>query len=151
MLGITHVIFAIAALIFGAVVACRPKGNRKHRITGYFYAISLLLVNVSALSVYEDLPVMGPFHVLALVSLLTLTAGLTPAVLRWPVSWWLGLHGYFMSWSYVGLVAAGVAQLVTMSSGLPAWLTVGLTSGLVVVIGGALIHARVPRILANLD
>lgn len=94
---------------------------------------------------------MGPFHVLALVSLLTLTAGLTPAVLRRPVSWWLELHGYFMSWSYVGLVAAGIAQLVTMSSGLPAWLTVGLSSVLVVVIGGVFIHTRVPMALAKLD
>lgn len=144
-------VFAIAALTFGAVVACRPKGDRKHRITGYFYASSLLLVNVSALSVYDDLPAMGPFHVLALVSLITLTAGITPAVLRRPVSWWLDLHGYFMSWSYVGLVAAGFAQLVTMSSGLPSWLTVGLPSVSIVIIGGALIHTRVPRILAKLD
>lgn len=148
MLGTFHVIFAIAALTLGAAVACRPKGDRKHRTLGYFYAISLFLVNVSAISVYEDSAGVGPFHVLAIVSLVTLTGGFIPAFLRRPESWWLDLHGYFMSWSYVGLVAAGVAQLATMFSGLPGWLAVGLPSILVVITGGMLIHTRVPKILA---
>lgn len=148
MLGTAHIVFAVSALILGAAVACRPKGGRSHRTLGYSYALSLLLVNVCALSVYEDSAGMGPFHILAVVSLVTLTAGFVPVFLRRPVSGWLDLHGYFMSWSYVGLVAAGVAQLATMYSALSAPLAVGLPSILVVIMGGVLIHTRVPKILA---
>lgn len=150
MLGTVHVIFAIAALIIGAVVAFRPKGGRSHRTLGYFYAILLLTVNVSALSVYEEAVGMGPFHFLAIISLITLISGFIPAFLRRPVSSWLDLHAYFISWSYVGLVAAGVAQIVTIWSDLPAQFTVGLPSMLVVIIGGVLIHTRVPKILSVL-
>lgn len=150
MLGTVHVVFAVAALSFGAAVVCQPKGDRRHRTLGYFYSLSLLLVNVSALSVYEDSAGVGPFHVLAVISLVTLISGFIPAFLRRPVSWWLDLHAYFMSWSYVGLVAAGVAQIATMSSSLPARFAVGLPSILVVIIGGVLIHTRVPKVLAAL-
>jgi uncharacterized membrane protein len=148
MLATVHVVFAIVALTFGAAVACRPKGDKRHRALGYFYAISLLLVNVSALSVYEDSAGVGPFHVLAVVSLITLLGGFIPAFLRRPAPWWLDLHAYLMSWSYVGLVAAGVAQIATMSSSLPGWFTVGVPSVLVVLVGGAIIHLQVPKILA---
>lgn len=150
MLGIVHVVFAVAALILGATVVWRPKGGRRHRTLGYFYAISLLSVNVSALSVYEDSAGVGPFHILAVVSLTTLLGGFIPGFLRLPVSGWLDLHAYFMSWSYVGLAAAGVAQIATMSSSLPGWFAAGLPSILIVIIGGVLIHTRVPKILAAL-
>lgn len=150
MLGTVHVVFAIAALIIGALVAFRPKGGRRHRTLGYFYASFLLSVNVSALSVYEETVGMGPFHILAVISLVTLISGFISAFLRRPVFLWLDLHAYLMSWSYVGLVAAGVAQIVTMSYSLPAWFAVGLPSILVVIIGGVLIHTRVPKILAAL-
>jgi uncharacterized membrane protein len=150
MMGTVHVFFAIAALIIGAIVARRPKGGRRHRNLGYFYAVSLLLLNFSALSVYEDSAGVGPFHILAIVSLVTLIGGIIPAFLRRPVSWWLDLHAYFMSWSYVGLVAAGVAQIATMSFSLPGVVAVGLPLILIVIIGGILIHTRVPKILAAL-
>lgn len=148
MLGTIHVVFAIGALIVGAVVAFQPKGCRKHRILGYFYTLFLFSVNVSALSVYEEAIGMGPFHILAIVSLFTLISGFIPVFLRRPVSSWLELHAYFISWSYVGLVAAGVAQLVTMWSSWPAQFTVALPSILIVIIGGMLIHTRIPKILS---
>lgn len=148
MLGTVHVVLAITALIIGAVIAFSPKGGRKHRTLGYYYALSLLSVNVSALSVYEETVGMGPFHILAIISLVTLISGFIPAYLRRPTSSWLDLHSYFISWSYVGLVAAGVAQLVTMWSNWPSQLTVGLPSILIVIIGGMLIHTRLPKILS---
>tara|TARA_R100001143_G_C3360653_1_gene135258 strand:- start:9356 stop:9820 length:465 start_codon:yes stop_codon:yes gene_type:complete len=150
MFGTVHVVFALAALISGAAVVFRPKGDRWHRILGYFYTISLFLVNVSALSVYEDSVGFGPFHILAVISLATLICGFIPAFLRRPISSWLNLHAYFISWSYVGLVAAGIAQFATISSNLPTHFAVGLPSILVAIIGGALIHTRVPKILVAL-
>lgn len=150
MLGTLHLVFAIAALAAGAIVVFRPKGDPRHRAAGYCYVASLLLVNVSALSVYEDSAAAGPFHVLAAISLVTLFSGFVPVLLRRPASRWLDLHAHFMSWSYVGLVAAGTAQLATMSSDLPGVILVGLPSVSIVIVGGVLIHTRVPGILAAL-
>ena len=149
MLGTLHIIFAIAALILGVMVFCRPKGDRKHRLIGYFYVFSLLVANVTALSVYEDSADGGPFHVLAVISLITVFCGFIPAFTHRPKGSWLNLHAYFMSWSYVGLVAAGVGQLATMYINESAMLTVGLPSILIVIWGGVFIHSRIPEILSG--
>lgn len=150
MLGTSHFVFALAALISGALVICRPKGGQRHRAFGYCYSVSLLLVNLSALSVYEESVGGGFFHVLALVSLITLICGFTPALFHRPIRSWLDLHAYCMNWSYVGLVAAGAAQVATMSASLPPWITVGIPSIVSVIIGGVLIHTRVPHALVTL-
>lgn len=143
-------LLAIAALAIGAAVALRRKGDRRHQILGYCFAVSLLLVNASALAVYEDSSGIGPFHVLALVSLVTLASGFIPVLLRRPAFRWLDLHSYFMSWSYAGLVAAGSSQVATMSTDLSPQIAVGLPSVAVVLTAGVVIHTQVPRILAEL-
>lgn len=144
-----HLGLAILALALGAYVFVRPKGGRAHRWLGRVYAIALLLVNVTALATYEDSAGPGPFHVLAVVSLATLAAGVLPVLLRRPRGAWLQRHGYFMSWSYVGLVAAGCGQMATLYPVLGD-LGVALSAGLVVLVGGLLVHTRVPRVLASL-
>lgn len=148
MLGTAHIALAIASLTLGAVVFLQQKGGGRHRLLGYLYAGALLLVNVSALLVYEESSDLGPFHVLALISLVTLSAGFIPAFLRWPRGSWLGAHAYFMSWSYVGLVAAGAAQMATKLAG-PGMLQVVVPTALIVLVGALLIHGRVPGILSG--
>lgn len=150
MLGWLHIFCAVAALCVGAAVFFRRKGTRTHRVLGYLYSVLLLLVNVSALSTYNISGQPGPFHVMALVSLATLVAGLMPAVLRRPRTWWLDLHAYFMSWSYVGLAAAGVSQIVTQYAYLPGSLAIVVPSVAIVVCGALLIHTRVPNLLVEL-
>ena len=149
LLGIVHLALAIASLVLGAVVLFQQKGGPRHRVFGYLYSGALLLVNLSALSVYEDSSGIGPFHILALISLATLTGGFVPALLRRPSGSWLDFHAYFMSWSYVGLVAAGVAQMVTMFAG-PGSLHVVIPTVLIVLVGALLIHGRIPQILSGL-
>ena len=126
----------------------QQKGGSRHRVLGYLYSGALLLVNLSALSVYEQSSGPGPFHVLALISLATLTGGFVPASLRYPRNSWLELHAYFMSWSYVGLLAAGAAQMATKFVG-PGSLQVVIPSVLIVLVGAILIHSRVPRTLSG--
>ena len=147
MLGTIHIAFAIAALSVGAVMFLQRKGGRRHRAFGYLYSGALLLVNLSSLLVYRDSAGPGPFHILALVSLATLSAGLVPAILRKPRKAWINRHAYFMSWSYVGLVAAGVGQMATKISDLPGVIAVGLPSVVIVAVGAVLIHTRVPEVL----
>ncbi|MFI2811842.1 MULTISPECIES: DUF2306 domain-containing protein [unclassified Microbulbifer] len=150
MLGTIHFVLACACLAFGAVALLQKKGGRKHRWPGYLYCASLLLANLSALSVYEDSSTAGPFHILAWISLATLSAGFIPAFLRRPAYGWMNLHAYFMSWSYVGLVAAGVGQLLTEYSTLSGTFAVGLPSLVIVAAGGLMIHSRLPETLTSL-
>ncbi len=149
LLGTVHLALAIASLILGAAVLFRQKGGSRHRVFGYLYSGALLLVNLIALSVYENSSGLGPFHILALISLATLTGGFVPAFMRCPNGSWLELHAYFMSWSYVGLIAAGVAQMVTMFAG-PGPHHVVIPTVLIVLVGALLIHGRVPQILSGL-
>lgn len=150
MLGPAHAALAVASLIVGAMVLFQRKGGARHRLLGYLYAVALLLVNVSALLVYEESSGPGPFHVLALISLATLSGGFIPALLRRPRKSWLQVHAYFMSWSYVGLVAAGAAQMATKLAG-SGVLQVATPTALVVGVGALLIHTRIPGILSGFD
>lgn len=149
LLGTAHTALAVACLFLGAIVLYQQKGGRRHRVLGYLYAGGLLLANLSALSVYEDSPGLGPFHILALISLATRSGGFAPALFRYPRNTWLELHAYFMSWSYVGLVGAGAAQMATMflGGGLPG---VVIPTFVIVLTGALLIHTRLPKILSRL-
>lgn len=142
-----HVAAALTALVLGAVVVLRPKGVRAHRRLGVAYAIALLVVDVAALSVHRE-ATFGPFHVLAVISLLTIAVGITPLALGSRVPTALATHAYCMTWSYAGLIAAGIGQLAATWSRnggphLVPWAIVG-----VLVISGVIIFTRVPRILA---
>lgn len=150
MFGTIHIVLAIASIALGGRMFLQQKGGKEHRKFGYLYFVFMLLMNLSALSVYEDSEKMGLFHILALVSLATLSAGFIPVFLRKPRDAWLSLHAYFMSWSYVGLVAAGVAQMATILSFLPGPIAVGLPSIVIIVGGGLLIHTRVPETVVAL-
>lgn len=109
--GIFHLVAAILALIFGSFVLADAKGTNFHRRVGYLYAISMLALNISALMIYRLFGRFGAFHAAAIISLLTLLAGMIPVILRRPRNHWFGLHFNFMFWSVFGLYAAFVAEL----------------------------------------
>ncbi|GJQ34118.1 MAG: hypothetical protein JETCAE01_01280 [Anaerolineaceae bacterium] len=52
---------------------------------------------------------------------MTLLAGIIPAFLRYPRKGWLGMHYEFMNWSYVGLVAVVVSEVLTRLPSSPFW------------------------------
>ena len=146
--ALLHVAAAVTALALGAAVLRRSKGDRRHRISGRVYVVCMLVVNIAALITYKETGQFGAFHALAIASLLTLAAGVMPFFLGFRGPGHVERHAYFMSWSYVGLVGAGTAQLANMY--LPAWqATVLVASILVVSLGGAAIHRLVPRTVAR--
>lgn len=107
LLILSHTVFGIAALAAGAFVLARQKGDRWHRWTGWGYTASLAVLCVESFWIQDATPFFrgfGMFHVMALVSLGTLLAGIIPAIRRRPG--WLGWHYAFMAWSYIGLVMA---------------------------------------------
>jgi uncharacterized membrane protein len=134
-----HIGTAISALVFGVCVFFTRKGTRLHKQLGYAYFFNMLGLNISALFIYRLSGHFGPFHGAALASLLTLIAGFIPAYLRLPHGRWLELHYEFMNWSYVGLVAAAMAEVMTRLPSAPFWPAVALSAILVFFVGGVLI------------
>ena len=133
-LGAAHTAIAIVALIAGTAVVIQPKGTRRHKRLGRVYLVSMLLVNGSALLIYRLFDGFGPFHWAALASLAVLMAGIIPALRRSPD--WLVRHQFYMSWSYVGLLAATAAEITSRVPGWDFFWSVTLAVSGVVLAGG---------------
>lgn len=73
LLGLTHTATATAALLLGPAVFFRRKGDRTHRRVGYAYVASMVILNVTALAIYDL------FGVLA--------AGVSETLTRLPRAW----------------------------------------------------------------
>lgn len=133
--GSLHVIAAVLAFGLGLVVLSEVKGTRRHRRLGHIFVGLMLVVNLAALTVYEDTDGFGPFHWLALVSLASLGLGI--GFIRYAARGASGVifHAHWMVWSVAGLAAAAAGQAVTWLgyTPLPTILVMlGLTGGLIV-------------------
>jgi uncharacterized membrane protein len=146
-LGLFHTACALVALGSGAAVLMRRKGTAGHRRTGWVYVASMLLLNGTALMIYRLFGGFGPFHVAAVFSLVTVLAGIVPAVRRRPANW-LDHHYQWMTWSYVGLCAATVSEVATRMPGFRFWWAVMLGTLAVIGVGGMLIRRRASAVLA---
>jgi len=146
-LGLLHALLGVAALIFGLAVLLRSKGTRMHRRIGRTYVLSMLLLNATALMIYDLYGRFGPFHVASAISLATIAAGFVPAYFRRPRASWRQLHGTFMCWSYVGLLAAFISEIAVRVPGVGFGSAVIAATAVVVAAGAILIHTQVPRIL----
>lgn len=142
--GLIHTVSGYLALTFGAGIILLRKATTLHRIAGYLYVASMVVLNVSALAIYRVFHTFGPFHVLALVSLASVVAGLVPALRR--RSGWLAAHYKWMCWSYVGLLAATAAEIgVHLLPQLPPVIRLGFAffaPPLVVLVGSYLLRKR---------
>lgn len=144
-LGLAHFITALAAIVTGAVVVLRPKGTRFHKGLGRVYFATMLVVNLSALSIYDLFDGFGPFHVAAIISLASVLLGVQSAWRRhrnWRIA-----HAYWMSWSYVGLLAAAVSESATRYLALPFGWTVAVATFATIGIGATIINRRLPPML----
>ncbi len=122
-LGLFHFGTAILAIGAGAVVLLlRPKGTRLHRQIGLVYVGAMLALNISALGIYRLIGTFGPFHAAAIISLISVLLGWRSArqakaarlardpVLRGKI---IDGHYFWMTWSYVGLLAAFASEAIT--------------------------------------
>lgn len=100
----------------------RGKGNRRHRVLGWTYASSMLVCNGTALMITKLFGGFGPFHAAALVSLVGTGLGVWSARQgaiarrlgeRAQRAQWVERHYYWMTWSYVGLIAALASEIIT--------------------------------------
>jgi uncharacterized membrane protein len=144
-LGLAHLIIALLAIVIGALVIFSRKGTRKHRWLGRGYVCAMVAVNVSAFMIYELFGGFGLFHWMALASLFTVLVGYVSARLRKPG--WKARHAYFMSGSYVGLIAALAAEILTRTPWLPFFSSVAVASISLIFLGILLMFRVIPRLL----
>lgn len=107
--GIVHFAAAILAMVTGMYILLAQKGTKIHKRIGYFYVVSMLVLNATAFMIYRLYGKFGIFHGFAIWSLLTLLAGMYP-ILRRTVKNYVMLHFRFMYWSVIGLYCAFVAE-----------------------------------------
>lgn len=112
LLGQVHVAAAVLALASGALVLRRPKGTARHRALGWVYVGAMLATNLTALGIYRLFGRFGPFHAAALASLATTAVGII-ATRRRARRNWIAYHYFWMTYSYLGLVAAAVSETAT--------------------------------------
>jgi uncharacterized membrane protein len=115
-MGAVHVAAAVLALVVGPIVFFRAKGDGAHRTLGWIYLASMIVVSLAGLPI-RSFGGISPFHVLAIVSLSTIAAGLIAVLVgarrREGRDGLIHAHMKFMTYSYTGLVAAGLAQVVS--------------------------------------
>lgn len=133
------------AVLFGTLVIASTKGTSFHRMAGRGYLVMMLALNGTALAIYELFGRFGPFHWMALASLVTLILGYFPTRRR--SSGWMPRHAYFMTGSYVGLLAALASEVLTRVPVLPFFGAVAVASTIVIVGGLWLMFRHIPRIL----
>jgi uncharacterized membrane protein len=145
-LGLTHMVFGIVALLAGTAVVLRRKGTRWHRTLGHVYLTSMIGLNVTAFFIYDLYGHFGPFHWLAVSSVLTLLAGMVPVFMRRPVGRWLEWHATFITMSFIGLVAATAAEITSRIPGTEGafGLVVGGTSAAIIGAGALLMRRSLP-------
>jgi uncharacterized membrane protein len=152
ILGYSHVAFGILAIVLGLVIICIVKGTRLHRILGYSYIASMLGLNVTGLLIYRLFGFFGPFHALALFSLVTVVAGFLPAYFKRPRGKWLRWHYEGICWSYLGLLGATAAEIATrlpfINSGLAFGVAAFVSSQGVIAIGAFFLYRYRDRVLA---
>jgi uncharacterized membrane protein len=136
-IGAAHVAAALAAL----AIATR-KGTQLHRAMGMAYAIAMVVLNLCALMIYRINGHFGPFHVLALLSLATIFAGVAMAVMR-PRNW-LVRHYLMMNFSYLGLLSAATTQMLVNVPALHGTMT-GIVSAVAFTAIGFIILPRLQR------
>ena len=156
ILGYIHVAFGILAIASGLVIFRIIKGTQLHRVLGYLYVASMLGLNLTALLIYRVFGTFGPFHVLAVISLATLFAGLVPAYFKRPQTKWLARHYEGMCWSYVGLLAATAAEIAVrlpfvQGLGLAFGMATFVASFVVVFMGAFVLYRYREQVLASVQ
>lgn len=160
--GVLHLVFSFLAIGAGGWVLLIPKGTRWHRTIGHLYGMSMLGVIVTALAIYDLTGTVGPFHVAAAIALVTLTGGMYTVLRRRPKKNWIEAHAVWMSWSYIGLMAAFVAESMTrfvMPRVQPFlegqqlwgafWTSVAVGTFVVCGVGARLVKTRLPAAVAK--
>lgn len=138
-MAVFHTALGFIALVSGLPVFFSRKGTSFHKAWGKVYAAAMYLLCGSSFFLSETTPFTqgwDVFHVMALVSLVSVTGGLACLLLRGRAEGWYEGHLKFMLWSYIGLVMATGSHLMQpvllffRQMGLPGTPSLALTAAL---------------------
>lgn len=139
-IGLIHTIFALLAMVLGAVVLLKTKGTRIHVRIGYAYVVCMIGLNGTAFAIY-NFGRFSIFHGFALISLGALLGGMIP-VMRKSKNWY-PKHFYFMNWSVVGLYCAFWSETGTrLLNGERFWWVVALATLATAMVGKVFIDKK---------
>lgn len=135
-----HTLFALVALALGPMIFFRTKGDRRHRVLGRAFLLTMAGVDLTAFGIYEFTGEPSLFHGLALLNALFLWRGYR-AARRGAI----GEHLSEMAYGYAALFAALGSRLPEL---LPDWpfalaLSLGIAAPLLLT---AAILRRVTRL-----
>lgn len=133
-IGAAHLFASVVALASGTQVLWMDKGSRLHKQVGYVYCASMLVLITTAFGIYRLFGGFGVFHILAIVSSVTLLSGMLPVLMKKPASSYMSLHFSFMYWSVIGLYAAFVSEMLTRIPESPFFGMVGIATFVVMII-----------------
>ena len=109
-IGFLHLLFSIISMITGLIVILNTKGTKFHKKVGNVYVVNMLLLNIFSFFI-SNFNGFSIFHFFAIVSLITILAGMYPILKR--SENWLQKYYYFMAWSVVGLYCAFWSEVGT--------------------------------------
>ncbi len=116
--GAIHTVLAMLCIVVGLLQLVRPKRGPGHRARGYAYVYAMVVADGAIMLVYRFTGQFNLFHAAAILNLTCIVFAIIP-VLRSPrpANWKLQ-HYYWISWSYVGLLAAAATEFVVRTVGL---------------------------------
>jgi uncharacterized membrane protein len=135
-IGMVHFIASLLALVFGSAVLMMTKGTKSHIRIGYLYLVSMVILLLTAFTLYNLFGRWGIFHYFAVLSTCTLLLGMVPVFMRNQIKNWAYLHFSFMYWSVIGLYGAFVSEMMTRIPEVPFYNMVGLATAGVMLAGG---------------
>lgn len=139
-IGLIHLIVSLISVISGTLIFAMKKGTKRHKQIGYLYCLSMVGVVATAFMIYRLFGGFGLFHIAAVISSLTLLAGMIPAFFFRHNPGWINLHIGFMYWSVMGLYGAFVAESMVRIPETPFFSMVGIGTGIVMAIGGFIFY-----------
>ena len=103
---LSHGIVAVIALLTGTYISFAKKGTKLHKKIGYLYVITMLITIFSSFGIVELYNGFGVYHVMALISLISISIGMYFPLFKRNNSDWVIHHYYWMLYSFIGLLMA---------------------------------------------
>lgn len=109
--GVFHLTASLLGLLSGTYLLIAKKGSKAHWFIGRIFGFSLIIVNLSALFIYDfNDGRIGPFHYLIPVSLFFLIYGWLPMLKKKKSPKFMNRHIVGMIGASLGLWAAGATE-----------------------------------------
>lgn len=146
--GAIHTVLAALGILVGLVQLLRPKGGSIHRALGYAFVYAMLIADGTAMLIFQFTGSFNILHTGAIANLVCIVAAIIPVLRNPRPSNWKIQHYTWMSWSYVGLLAAAATELAVRRGHLAArgqaWAVTAATSVVVTAIGYVIINRYRP-------